>query len=83
MVGTVPGALAVLPMIVDAVGPTPVLAAGGITDGRGLAAALALGAQGARLGTRFPATKDSPRRPARRHGARPAQCLQRADELVP
>lgn len=55
--------LVVLPMIVDAVGSTPVLAAGGIADGRGLAAALALGAQGALLGTRFLATKESPLHP--------------------
>jgi NAD(P)H-dependent flavin oxidoreductase YrpB (nitropropane dioxygenase family) len=55
--------MAILPMIVDAVGPTPVLAAGGIADGRGLAAALALGAQGALLGTRFLATKESPLHP--------------------
>jgi NAD(P)H-dependent flavin oxidoreductase YrpB (nitropropane dioxygenase family) len=55
--------MAVLPMIVDAVGPTPVIAAGGIADGRGLAAALALGAQGALLGTRFLATKESPLHP--------------------
>jgi NAD(P)H-dependent flavin oxidoreductase YrpB (nitropropane dioxygenase family) len=55
--------LAVLPMIVDAVGPTPVLAAGGIADGRGLAAALALGAQGALLGTRFLATQEAPLHP--------------------
>jgi len=55
--------LAVLPMIADAVGPTPVLAAGGIADGRGLAAALALGAQGALMGTRFLATKESPLHP--------------------
>jgi NAD(P)H-dependent flavin oxidoreductase YrpB (nitropropane dioxygenase family) len=55
--------MAVLPMIVDAVGPTPVLAAGGIADGRGLAAALALGAQGALLGTRFLATTESPLHP--------------------
>ena len=55
--------MAVLPMIVDAVGSTPVMAAGGIADGRGLAAALALGAQGALLGTRFLATKESPLRP--------------------
>ena len=55
--------MALLPMIVDAVRPTPVLAAGGIADGRGLAAALALGAQGALLGTRFLATKESPLHP--------------------
>jgi NAD(P)H-dependent flavin oxidoreductase YrpB (nitropropane dioxygenase family) len=55
--------MAILPMIVDAVSPTPVLAAGGIADGRGLAAALALGAQGALLGTRFLATKESPLHP--------------------
>jgi len=55
--------LPVLPMIVDAVGSTPVLAAGGIADGRGLAAALALGAQGILLGTRFLATKESPLHP--------------------
>jgi NAD(P)H-dependent flavin oxidoreductase YrpB (nitropropane dioxygenase family) len=55
--------MTVLPMIVDAVGVTPVLAAGGIADGRGLAAALALGAQGALLGTRFLATQESPLHP--------------------
>ncbi len=42
-----------VPAVVDAVHPLPVMAAGGIGDGRGLAAALALGAQGAWLGTRF------------------------------
>jgi NAD(P)H-dependent flavin oxidoreductase YrpB (nitropropane dioxygenase family) len=52
--------LALIPMVVDAVKPTPVLAAGGIADGRGLAAALALGADGALLGTRFLATVESP-----------------------
>lgn len=46
------GALALVPAIVDAVG-VPVAAAGGIADGRGLAAALALGAQGVSVGTRF------------------------------
>lgn len=55
--------MVIVPMIVDAVGSTPVLAAGGITDGRGLAAALALGAQGALLGTRFLATNESPLHP--------------------
>ena len=52
--------MALIPMIVDAVGPVPVLAAGGIADGRGLAAALALGADGALLGTRFLASVESP-----------------------
>jgi len=49
-----------LPMVVDAVAPVPVLAAGGYADGRGLAAALALGAEGILLGTRFLATVESP-----------------------
>ena len=47
-------------MVVDAVGPIPVLAAGGFADGRGLVAALALGAQGILLGTRFLASVESP-----------------------
>jgi nitronate monooxygenase len=47
------GTFALLPAIVDAVAPVPVVAAGGIADGRGLAAALLLGAQGAWMGTRF------------------------------
>lgn len=46
------GTLALVPQLVDATG-LPVLAAGGIMDGRGIAAALALGAQGAQLGTAF------------------------------
>jgi NAD(P)H-dependent flavin oxidoreductase YrpB (nitropropane dioxygenase family) len=54
------GTLPLVPMVVDAVAPRPVLAAGGIVDGRGLAAALALGAQGVLLGTRFMATEESP-----------------------
>jgi hypothetical protein len=88
--------MAVLPMIVDAVGSTPVIAAGGIADGRGLAAALALGAQGERIAAapqlqtggarqrraRHGVDGDSRHRGcqrlARRHGARPAQCLYRA-----
>jgi nitronate monooxygenase len=44
---------------VDLAAPTPVLAAGGIADGRGVAAALALGAAGALIGTRFQATAES------------------------
>jgi NAD(P)H-dependent flavin oxidoreductase YrpB (nitropropane dioxygenase family) len=50
--------LVLVPAIVDAVG-VPVIAAGGIADGRGLAAALMLGAQGAWLGTRFVATHEA------------------------
>src|SRR5438552_2968785 len=49
-----------VPMIVQAVAPLPVLSAGGIADGRGLAAALALGADGVLLGTRFMATPEAP-----------------------
>ena len=45
--------LPLVPMMVNAVAPLPVLSAGGIADGRGLAAALALGAEGVLLGTRF------------------------------
>jgi nitronate monooxygenase len=52
------GTLALVPQIVDAVS-MPVVAAGGIADGRGLAAALALGAAGILLGTRFVATRES------------------------
>lgn len=51
--------LALVPAVVDAVVPVPVVAAGGITDGRGLAAALALGAQAAWLGTRFVASVEA------------------------
>lgn len=51
--------LPLVPAVVDAVAPVPVLAAGGIADGRGLAAALMLGAQGALLGTRFYAAAES------------------------
>ncbi|HVE63157.1 MAG TPA: nitronate monooxygenase [Mycobacteriales bacterium] len=54
--GHVWGEMATLPLVpavVDAVDPVPVVAAGGIADGRGLAAVLALGAQAAWLGTRF------------------------------
>ncbi|TDO30014.1 nitronate monooxygenase/enoyl-[acyl-carrier protein] reductase II [Kribbella sp. VKM Ac-2527] len=48
--------MVLVPAVVDIAGEVPVLAAGGIADGRGLAAALALGAQGAWIGTRFLAT---------------------------
>src|SRR6185312_5547909 len=45
--------MTLLPATVDAVGPVPVIAAGGIGDGRGLAAVLALGAQAGWIGTQF------------------------------
>jgi nitronate monooxygenase len=48
-----------VPVVVDLVAPVPVLAAGGIADGRGVAAALALGAAGALIGTRFQATTEA------------------------
>ncbi len=50
------GTMALLPQAIDAAYPVPVLAAGGIGDGRGLAAALAIGCIGAWVGTRFLAT---------------------------
>jgi NAD(P)H-dependent flavin oxidoreductase YrpB (nitropropane dioxygenase family) len=51
--------MALVPQVVDAVAPVPVLAAGGIADGRGLADVLAAGAAGARVGTRLVATPES------------------------
>jgi nitronate monooxygenase len=54
--GRVRGEVATLPLVpavVDAVAPVPVIAAGGVADGRGLAAVLALGADAAWVGTRF------------------------------
>ena len=57
--GTV-GTLPLVPAVVDAVAPVPVIAAGGIADGRGVAAVLALGAQAAWLGTRFLLAQEMP-----------------------
>ena len=54
------GSLVLVPMVARAVAPIPVLAAGGVADGAGLAAALALRAEGVLLGTRFLATHESP-----------------------
>jgi nitronate monooxygenase len=50
--------LPLVPAVVDAVTPVPVVASGGIADGRGIAAALMLGADGVWLGTRFLATRE-------------------------
>jgi enoyl-[acyl-carrier protein] reductase II len=52
--------MALVPQVVDAVAPIPVVAAGGIFDGRGIAAALMLGAAGVNLGTRFVASSEAP-----------------------
>ena len=51
--------MALVPQVVDAVS-IPVVAAGGVADGRGLAAALALGAEGVQVGTRFLASQEAP-----------------------
>ena len=53
------GGMVLIPAAVDAVAPVPVVAAGGVADGRGLAAALALGAVGVWMGTRFIATHEA------------------------
>lgn len=57
--GSSRGTFGFVPAVVDAVSPIPVVAAGGIADGRGLAAALSLGAAGVMMGTRFTATQES------------------------
>jgi nitronate monooxygenase len=58
--GMTRGTIGLVPAVVDAVGSSiPVVAAGGIADGRGLAAALSLGAAGVSMGTRFTATRES------------------------
>ena len=54
------GTMALIPQVVDAVaGRIPVLGAGGISDGRGIAAAMMLGAEGAWIGTAFLATDEA------------------------
>ena len=55
--------LALVPAVIDAIGDFPVIAAGGIADGRGLAAVLALGAGAAWMGTRFVASEETPAHP--------------------
>lgn len=61
--------LTLVPAVVDAVG-LPVIAAGGFADGRGLAAALALGADGIAMGTRFMNTVESPVHPRAKQASR-------------
>lgn len=60
--GTV-STLALVPRVVDEVDPVPVIAAGGIADGRGVAAVLALGAAAAWIGTRFVCAEESAAHP--------------------
>ena len=55
--------LPLVPAVVDAVAPVPVIAAGGIGDARGVAAVMALGAEGAWLGTRFLLAEEAPVHP--------------------
>jgi nitronate monooxygenase len=66
------GTLALVPQVVDAV-RVPVIAAGGIMDGRGVFAALSLGAQAAQLGTRFLLARESNAFPAYRRRLRDAR----------
>jgi NAD(P)H-dependent flavin oxidoreductase YrpB (nitropropane dioxygenase family) len=54
------GTIALVPAVVDAVAPVPVIAAGGIADARGVAAVFALGAQAAWVGTRFLLAAEAP-----------------------
>ncbi|MEM7079599.1 MAG: nitronate monooxygenase family protein [Pseudomonadota bacterium] len=53
------GTMALIPQVVDAVGDTPVLGAGGIVDGRGIAAAMMLGAEGVWVGSAFLASEEA------------------------
>jgi nitronate monooxygenase len=64
-IGRQPGTMALVPQVVDAV-KVPVIAAGGIGDGRGIAAALALGAAGAQIGTAFMLTPEAKTGPMHR-----------------
>jgi NAD(P)H-dependent flavin oxidoreductase YrpB (nitropropane dioxygenase family) len=67
--------MALVPRVVDAIAPTPVVAAGGISDARGLVAAFALGAEGVVLGTRFLATPE-----ANAHAAYKQRVLESTEE---
>ncbi|HZP57852.1 MAG TPA: nitronate monooxygenase [Dehalococcoidia bacterium] len=73
------GTVALVPQAVDVAGGIPVIAAGGIADGRGLVAVLALGAQGVIMGTRFVAAEEA-EPPA--HGHREHILAATADDTV-
>jgi nitronate monooxygenase/enoyl-[acyl-carrier protein] reductase II len=80
--------MVLVPTIVDLAGAVPVVAAGGIGDGRGIAAAFALGAQGACLGTRFLATTEMTIAQSWKHrlveaGALDAVKVEHADKVMP
>ena len=66
--GSARSTLPFVPAVVDAVGDIPVVAAGGIADGRGLAAALTLGASGVLCGTAFFASRESLAHPNLKRG---------------
>src|SRR2546423_8082020 len=67
------GTVVIVRQVVQAVAPVPVLAAGGFADGAGLVAALALGAEGILLGTRFLATDEAPVEPAYKQAIVPSK----------
>lgn len=66
---SVRGTFGLVPAVVDAVAPLPVVAAGAVADGRGLAAALMLGAEGVLMGTRFAVSAESAWNDALKQGA--------------
>ncbi len=81
--GSSRGLIALLPEVVDAVGSkVPIVAAGGIADGRGLSAALMLGASGVLLGTRFYATREAAVAEAAKERVRQATGDQTARSIV-
>ena len=82
------GTMVLVPEVVDIAGDTPVVAAGGIADGRGLAAALALGAQGVLVGTRLLASEEMSVAPAWKQriveaGALDAVKVPHSDRVLP
>jgi enoyl-[acyl-carrier protein] reductase II len=82
------GTMVLVPEVVDIAGETPVVAAGGIADGRGLAAALALGAQGVLVGTRLLASEEMSVAPAWKQriveaGALDAVKVPHSDRVLP